>query len=100
MKAENLPRSEIIQFCRRHDISRLALFGSMVSGKMGLESDVDVLVEFKLGKTSGLFGISRLEREFSSFFSGRKIVFRTPKDLSRYFREEAEKQSEVLYAEC
>jgi hypothetical protein len=63
------------------------------------ESDVDVLVEFHPGRTPGLFGLSRMEREFSAFFGGRKIDFRTPKDLSRYFREEVQKNSEVLYAE-
>jgi hypothetical protein len=99
MQIENLPKDEIIQFCRRNDISRLALFGSFIKGRMRPESDIDVLVEFHPGKTPGLFTISRMEREFSAYFGGKKIDFRTPMDLSRYFREEVQKNSEVLYAE-
>jgi predicted nucleotidyltransferase len=47
----DIPREEIAGFCRRNYIRRLALFGSVLGGEFGPDSDVDVLVEFEPGKT-------------------------------------------------
>jgi len=94
-----IDRERLAEFCRKHYIRRLALFGSVLRGDFGPDSDVDVLVEFKLGHTPGLFGIARLERELSALFGGRKVDLRTPEDLSRYFREDVLREAEVQYAE-
>ncbi|MCK6440886.1 MAG: nucleotidyltransferase family protein [Planctomycetes bacterium] len=37
---------QIADFCRRHSIVRLSLFGSVVRGDFRPDSDVDVLVKF------------------------------------------------------
>ena len=58
----------LAEFCRKHHIRRLALFGSVLRHDFGSESDVDVLVDFEPSHTPGLFGIARLERELSSLF--------------------------------
>jgi len=89
----------LAEFCRKHHIRRLALFGSALRDDFGPESDVDVLVEFELSHTPGLFGIARLERELSALFGGRKVDLRTPEDLSRYFREDVLREAEGQYAE-
>jgi len=91
-------RKRLAEFCRRHHIRRLALFGSALREDFGPDSDVDVLVEFEPGHTPGFFGIARLERELSALF-GYKVDLRTPEDLSRYFREEVLREAEVQYAE-
>ena len=39
--------------CRRHHIEKLSLFGSVLGLDFRPESDIDVLVEFETGKTSG-----------------------------------------------
>jgi len=95
----DLPQEAIAEFCRRHHIRRLALFGSALHGDFGPESDIDLLVEFKPGHTPGLFGIARLERELSAILGGHKVDLRTPEDLSRYFRNEVLREAEVQYAE-
>lgn len=41
--------------------------------------------------------MSRIERELSHLFNGRKVDLRTPAELSRYFREQVMQQAEVLY---
>lgn len=41
-----IPRKEIDEFCRRHKVQRLALFGSVLGKDFGAESDVNVLVSF------------------------------------------------------
>jgi hypothetical protein len=90
-------KNRIAAFCREHQISRLALFGSVLRGDFRPDSDVDVLVEFEAQSVPGLFGVARMERELSAIFSGRKVDLRTPQDLSRYFRQSVLKEAEVQY---
>ena len=94
----DVPNERIADFCRRHHIRRLSLFGSILRDDFGLDSDIDVLVEFEPGRTPGLFGMAGLELELSEMF-GRKVDLRTPAELSRYFREEVVRASEVQYAQ-
>jgi len=93
-----IPSDKIAEFCRRHHIRKLSLFGSVVRDDFGPESDVDVLVEFEPVHVPGLFGIARMERELSSIFGGRQVDLRTAEDLSRYFRQDVLRQAEVQYA--
>ena len=89
---------KISEFCRRHHIRRLALFGSILRDDFSPASDVDVLVEFEPGHTPGYFGMFDLAEELSPFFGGRRIDLRTPADLSRYFRHEVLAEAEIQYA--
>jgi len=95
-----VPKELIASFCRRNHIRRLALFGSVLRTDFRPDSDIDVLVEFESGHAPGLFGIARMERELSGIFDGRRIDLRTLEDLSRYFRDDVEKQAEVQYAKA
>ena len=88
-------REQLAAFCERHHIRELALFGSVLRDDFGPDSDVDVLVEFEPGHTPGT-GVLR-ERELSELL-GRKVDLNTPRDLSRYFRDEVLREAEVLYA--
>ena len=85
--------------CRARGIKRLAVFGSALRLEFGPESDIDVLVEFEEGRTPGLLGISRLERELSPLFGKRKVDLRTPEDLSRYFRRSVMEEAEIQYGQ-
>ena len=49
----DIPREEIAEFCRRHRVRRLALFGSVIRDDFTPKSDVDVLVEFEPGYAAG-----------------------------------------------
>lgn len=86
------------ELCRRHHITKLALFGSTLKGTATSESDVDLLVEFEEGKKPGLLGISAIELEFSDLLDGKKVDLRSKFDLSKYFRDEVERTAEVQYA--
>lgn len=92
-----IPRDRIAQFCRRHHIRRLMVFGSAIHGSLRPDSDIDILVEFDPEHVPGLLGMARLERELS-YLLGRKVDLRTPEDLSRYFREDVLKEAEIQYA--
>jgi len=90
-----IDRDEIADFCRRHHIRRLSLFGSVLRDDFGPESDVDVLVEFDPGHTPGLAFFS-MEEELSRIL-GRKVDLNTPGFLSPYLRDRIERESEVQY---
>lgn len=98
-KAIQIDKTRLADFCRRRHIVRLAIFGSMVRGVPRPDSDVDVLVSFKPGKTPGFFAIFEMEDELSELFGGRKVDLRTPEDLSRHFRDEVQQYAEECYAE-
>lgn len=92
-------RDELAEFCRRHHIRKLSLFGSVLTESFTPESDVDVLVEFEPERTPGMLRMAGLELELSALL-GRKVDLRTPSELSRYFREEVLRSSEIQYAEA
>jgi predicted nucleotidyltransferase len=95
----DIPRHQLAEFCRRHQIQTLSLFGSVLREDFRPDSDIDVLVEFEDGHVPGLLGIARMERELSEILGGRKVDLRTPEDLSRYFRQEVLAKAEVQYAQ-
>jgi len=97
--ALRIPKDRIADFCRRHHIRRLSLFGSVLTPGFRPDSDVDVLVEFQAGHVPGFFGLFDMEEELSALLGGRKVDLRTAEDLSRYFRDEVVAQAEVQYAE-
>jgi predicted nucleotidyltransferase len=92
----HLPKDKIADFCRRHHIRKLAVFGSVLHGDSRPDSDLDVLVEFERGHVPGLafFG---MEQELSELLE-RKVDLNTPQFLSRYFRDEVLAEAEVQYA--
>jgi len=90
-----IPREAIAEFCRRHHIRRLALFGSILRQDFGPESDIDVLVEFEPGATPG-FAFIGIQDELSEIL-GRSVDLHTPASLSKYFRDEVLREAEALY---
>jgi predicted nucleotidyltransferase len=92
-----IPKDEIADFCRRHHIRKLAIFGSALRDDFGPDSDVDVLVDFESAHIPGFFRLFDIEGELSGLLGGRKADLRTPEDLSRYFRDEVIASAEVQY---
>ena len=88
---------KIAEFCRRHRVKKLALFGSVLRDDFRPESDVDVLIEFQPGATAGFLRLAAMELELSQII-GRHVDLRTPLELSRYFRDEVVRTAEVQYA--
>lgn len=95
-KKINLSEDDVAKFCHRHHISKLSLFGSVLSENFTPESDIDILVEFEPDHIPGLFKLSGMELELGKII-GRKVDLRTPEDLSRYFRKEVVESAEELY---
>lgn len=91
-----IPKSRIAEFCRKHHIRKLALFGSVLREDFQEGSDVDVLVEFDPGYPVGLIRLARVERELSELL-GYAVDLNTEGFLSPYFRDEVLKEAEVQY---
>jgi uncharacterized protein len=85
-------------FCESHQIRSLALFGSQAKGTARADSDVDMLVDFEPDGVPGLLGMATLEDELSALVGGRKVDLRTPRDISRHFRDEVVRTAQVQYA--
>lgn len=90
-------QEQIADFCRRHRIRRLSLFGSVLRDDFGPDSDVDVLVEFLPGAPRSLFRLVAMEEELTAIF-GRQADMRTPDELSRFFRDKILATAVVQYA--
>ncbi len=90
--------SALERVCRARGIRKLSLFGSVLKQRARSDSDVDLLVEFEPGATPGLLGMAAIEAELSLLLGGRRVDLRTPRELSRYFRDQVMKEAEVEYA--
>jgi predicted nucleotidyltransferase len=94
-----IPAAAIASLCRGNGIRRLALFGSVLTGRFSDTSDIDMLVEFRPQEHVGFFRLAEIEEKFSLLLGGRKVDLRTPLDLSRHFRDEAVRNALVIYDE-
>jgi len=91
-----IPQQAIAEFCRRHHVRRLALFGSILRDDFGPDSDIDVLVEFEPRHVPGLLRMAGIEIELSEIL-GRKADLRTAAELSRHFREDVLREAQAQY---
>lgn len=94
----NLDEATLAQFCEKHHIRRLSLFGSQLKGTVRPDSDIDLLVEFSPGHVPGLLGVAGMELELATLLGGRKVDLRTAADLSRHFRDQVVHTAQVQYA--
>ena len=91
----DIPSDRIAAFCRRWQVTYLALFGSVLRDDFGPNSDVDVLVSFGEGATHSLFDLVDMESELKDIF-GREVdlVSRQGVEASRnYLRKNSILQS-------
>jgi len=92
----HVSRNKLAEFCRRHHIRKLALFGSVIRDDFTPESDVDVLVEFEPGARVGLITLAGMEIELGRLI-GHRVEVHTVKGLNPQFRDEVLKTAEVQY---
>jgi len=95
----SIDRTAIAEFCRRHHILKLSLFGSVLRPDFAPDSDVDVLVEFEPGHKPGFFLLHEMETELSDLLGGRQVDLVTEKFLNRRIRDRVLAEAEVQYAQ-
>ena len=94
----DFPQHKLTEFCRRHHIRKLSLFGSVLRSDFRQDSDIDVLVEFEPDQVPG-YGFIRIEKELSALLGGRPVDLVTPKFLNHRIRDRILGGAQVLYAE-
>lgn len=93
----NISDDELAELCRRHQVSELSLFGSVLRDDFQEDSDIDVLVEFESGAQIGFFELARLQRALAALF-GRNVDVVPKRGLNPIIREPVLATAEVLYA--
>lgn len=88
---------QLADFCRKHHVARLSVFGSILRDDFGPDSDIDLLAEFEPGQTPGMVGFGSMILELSKML-GRQVDLRTPQDLSRHFRPFVLREAKPLHA--
>lgn len=92
-----IPRDKLADFCRRHHIRNLSIFGSVLREDFSANSDVDVLVEFEPEARVGFIALSQMRRELSALL--QRPVDLVPKEgLKPKIREAILSSAEELYA--
>ncbi len=92
-----IPESKIAEFCRRHRVRSLSLFGSVLREDFDSDSDVDVLVEFEPDAQVGFIAMSRMQRELSALL-GWPVDLVPREGLKPIIREAVLSSAEELYA--
>lgn len=70
-----------------YHVKALYLFGSVVRGDAGPQSDLDILVEFEPTAHIGLFEFARLQRILTEIL-GRSVDLATPDSLHKSLRDQ------------
>ena len=95
-----IPAENVAEFCKRNQILRLALFGSVLRDDFAPDNDVDVLVEFEPDARVGYFALGRMETELADIL-GRKADMQTFRGIERspnwLLREEIFGSAEAVY---
>lgn len=94
----DLPQRQIADFCRRHHIRELALFGSVLRDDFGPESDVDVLIDFEPGRDEKLtlLDLVGVQNELSEIMQ-RDVDLVLKDGLKPFIREEVLGNSTMVY---
>jgi len=87
----------LADFCGRHGVVELALFGSALREDFSPESDVDVLVAFAPGVSVTLFDLVDMADELSEIV-GRPVDLIPKAGLKPRIRQEVLDSSQILYA--
>ena len=75
MKSVKFNKNELKILCAQHEVENLYLFGSSVTEKFHKESDIDVLVNFKVNDLYNYFN------NYLSFKEKLSLLFRRKIDL-------------------
>ena len=94
-----IDKQAIAEFCQRHKIVRMALFGSVLRDDFTDTSDIDVLVNFAPRHTPSFVDLHYMERELSELLGDRRLDMVTQKFLNHRIRDSVLADAEVIYRE-
>ena len=91
----SIPADAVGDFCLRHHVRRLALFGSVLRDDFTDHSDVDVLIEYEPGHVPGFEFVAH--QDALSEMLGRLVDLNTAGCLNPAYRDEVVRESLSLY---
>ncbi|MCX7707080.1 MAG: nucleotidyltransferase family protein [Anaerolineae bacterium] len=95
-------QEQLTDFCRRWEVSELALFGSVLRADFRPDSDVDLLVSFAPSARRTLFDIVKMQDELEGLL-GRKVDLVERRAIERsenYIRRRSIlRNTKVIYAQ-
>jgi predicted nucleotidyltransferase len=94
----DIPLEKIKALCRRYQVRRLELFGSVLSDDFDADSDIDVLVEFEPEAKIGLIAFNRMRYELSELWQ-RPVDLVPRAGLKSAIRDAVLAQAEIIYAQ-
>lgn len=93
-----LPKDKITAFCRKWQITELAVFGSILNENFNENSDVDILITFSPKAKINLFDLAQAQMELKSII-GRDVDLVEKAGIRNPFRKHnIYKNMKVLYA--
>ena len=96
---QNISQSTLSDFCARHGVAELSVFGSALRDDFDSESDVDVLFVLKPEETMSIEKYLEMRYELSEMFGGREVDLVQKRLLKNPFRRaEILRTRKVLYA--
>jgi uncharacterized protein len=93
---KNKIKEIIIPYLRKNGVLKASLFGSFVRGEAEESSDIDLIVQFKKGKS--LLDLIGLQQELQEELN-RKIDIVTYNSLHHKFRNQILSEHEVFFEE-
>ena len=96
-RAFDIPQEQLAAFCRRHQIARLSLYGSILRDDFGPDSDIDLLIEFLPDAQPSLLDLGGMQDELCRML-GRQVDLKTPEFLSPTIRERVQREARLQYA--
>jgi len=93
---DKMNESELLDICKKNDITFLGIFGSYSRGEQKEESDMDILVRFSRRKS--LLDLVRIERQLSEVLNV-KVDLVTEGSVSPYIIDGIKRELKVIYDE-
>lgn len=90
-----IPYDRLTEFCERHHIIRLWLFGSVLRGDFRPDSDVDVLVEFDPDHIPG-WEIVAMQDDLSALLE-HPVDLGTPNGLRNWMKPRVMQSARLIY---
>jgi predicted nucleotidyltransferase len=92
-----IPHKQLADFCRRHGVTRLSLFGSILRDDFGPDSDIDVLVEIPASLRLSLLDLGGMQQELCDLF-GRQVDMKAPGFIADHVLPRVLHEARLLYA--
>ena len=92
-----IPERKLIEFCRRYQVQRMALFGSALRDDFRPDSDIDVLVVFDPSARVTFMTLGKMKRELSGIFQ-HPVDLVTQEGLKPAIREAVLSSAQEVYA--